>query len=1827
MEAVKFVTEDGVIFPSTVLSDTEFEVSIAGFDDKKMRVYAALSPEIALGGFEMHAWKVIEYKVHLVPVNGAGANINAATVETQLNDYFKQGVVRFEVDKLNSISDTDPDGTIEGDKGTLTAYTSDMQRIMSTFDANNDFEPIEFYLFLTDNMEGATKGYMPEGLNRGFIDVNKGDAVKTMAHELGHGPFTLEHSWVDYSGFTQSSSQNLMDYGGSNQGTELWYRQWKRMHNPGIPLPWIQNEEDAQSVDLTDIAILENFKNEHSNPDINGTFTFLAPSGLPITLPKTLTAVSFNTGDNVGQTQNNCTVNYITYPVGSLRSFKYEKNGVEVNHTIAFNCSASSFSYYKEHGSQSAYVDTITPKFGTFDNHHSIIGYPCLSNNTVGFIVGKVDLSEFSDLNYSSIPSNAYKATGGFVPLDHFGDKTISYSIATTSSFSFQPQYEAEAEAFIKNLGADMICGSKASFYLFTHADQLNNYPGFYGICHENYESLTKQKILERAEVSYNNLYVYVDGGYPPIPTDKTVEDLFKIVEYNQWKSEDVTLYEKYYNYKNSLNQDFWTDIQDITQANAQTLFNKLYEWKSDPCALSTLTWEQREHTLRLLGEKLDFTEDNWYDSDLEEENIYNYVIAQAPQEDHGKILNFFQSNPTIYVRVASLMNDVHAFSSADTHGFDMFANLLFVYSQNAGHTFIDSYVAGIISPSSQDSYTYSYDLSTGTIDLGLKNFEIIIGQDGSTFKNYTPPHFNTGALSPFATVKMTFASTVQFNFGQSDPIVFQAGSSGEIPVFFLDYLYRKYDDSNFELGLRIAFDGVAILAGIFTGGAGTAALWVLRAGAVYGAVDYFVAHDQYEFEVYGSSAISQDVHQIWNMLGLAIGIADLSILIRQVGPKLLLIPSKARSFFKNIFKNYGKQKIAAFEDAIKQTIAKLQQQLDELPIDAPPQAITDLEFTIDYWNKILKGVQISKNFDFANGAVASIDNFGISISSNNKGQLTYLNAPFGDEFDIIQIANQTGVKPTASSVIPLNGDPPPGHSLLTTIENIPSEVDGLAQGRTFEVWHSPTQGTKWRIISIVDNLILTNNPGLMDFYQLFAAKGWTSYFDNFFNNADVINYFDNLEGSVRSGMKAMLANIDDAASSTADALKADILSDMASNGALRSTFETNPATINKWLDCFADAGKRIDVAWLDKLADGFGTSYIGKSNPPNVSMYTGVPGAPMSDLAFWNNVGDNCLFLTKGDYVFKYNYNTGKFVFGQISSSKILGYFEGPDNIAKLIYQMPPNQIFRKLKDYLGVNTPHAPIFNLGWTTITSKPGVTTTIVGKFTDYPYLSGPMKNIVDELLGGLNTQQFGPKNGGFNVLNVDGNLYDPATFWNLYNKPWLLRAIDDIDDIVAASDPMVLTNLFKSLDDVPTGDIDSPMALYNYLKNLDPTKPNELAIINQLSGYGDEVKLLADNDWIFDAINKKFVRLIDNVNNTILNNNPGLIDFYTLFSTKGWTSYFDNFFNNPNFINYVDNMPSAKRTELKNLLNNLDNSEQSLANGLRDDIISDIISSGGFRNFLNTKDNSFDAWLCLKSIADDIGVNWKTDIPTLTKLSEDITSNSDFKNFLINNSDHFDSWNEVIAASKIGSTLYRSSEDFIKNYKITKGAARLGDSNPGSFEKHILDGESNPNSNLGGLHSFDAVSEGAAISMTGPVSTNANGVVTIYSGPNPASAVNPVNGLHTAIEQGSQSGNAARVYVWKQHGNPPVYGWKVKKTSAANNHMNDFFPSSWSRQKIVEEIAFARSRLTMSNFDPSSNNTWIIPSSDGSVMIHMYIGPNNPTSVPSLTDLYGSAFAK
>ncbi len=128
----------------------------------------------------------------------------------------------------------------------------------------------------------------------------------------------------------------------------------------------------------------------------------------------------------------------------------------------------------------------------------------------------------------------------------------------------------------------------------------------------------------------------------------------------------------------------------------------------------------------------------------------------------------------------------------------------------------------------------------------------------------------------------------------------------------------------------------------------------------------------------------------------------------------------------------------------------------------------------------------------------------------------------------------------------------------------------------------------------------------------------------------------------------------------------------------------------------------------------------------------------------------------------------------------------------------------------------------------LTATPGETTTILGSF------GKDMESIIGEL-GNVKSTDFGPRNGGLNVLNVPDEIYNSMSkeqFWEEKNKRWLDEAISRDDIIVLATKP---EGKYLSYTDKNTGEV-------------------------KKTGFGREYDhLVLDCGYEYDAVTNRMIR--------------------------------------------------------------------------------------------------------------------------------------------------------------------------------------------------------------------------------------------------------------------------------------------------------------------------------------------------------------------------------
>ena len=215
-------------------------------------VFAVYEGEV-LGKLRVVSYAQQRHKLTLVPINDT--KLDKAQIERELNGIYGSVGIRFDVD-VDERMRGDYSWDRDGDHKLSIVGKSFFGRVREVKEsAEMDYLKKAYsqlsgtldglYLFVVDAAQGledkpqSLLGEMPRRSRFGYIfsgnSPNGGtsDLGYTIAHELGHGLFTLQHTFDDEYGGAKSQGQtrNLMDYA---TGKELAAFQWNVLANPAV---------------------------------------------------------------------------------------------------------------------------------------------------------------------------------------------------------------------------------------------------------------------------------------------------------------------------------------------------------------------------------------------------------------------------------------------------------------------------------------------------------------------------------------------------------------------------------------------------------------------------------------------------------------------------------------------------------------------------------------------------------------------------------------------------------------------------------------------------------------------------------------------------------------------------------------------------------------------------------------------------------------------------------------------------------------------------------------------------------------------------------------------------------------------------------------------------------------------------------------------------------------------------------------------------------------------------------------------------------------------------------------------------------------------------------------------------------------------------------------------------------------------------------------------------------------------------------------------------------------------------------------------------------
>ena len=253
---VKFVLPASgthVVLDAEENGDGSYSVSIPGMKvDVQNQVYAIArkgegSPYENVGKLNLCCYSYKSKKVVIVPLL-EGLSVNTDEVKKDLDRVYAKLGYTFEVEVDDDAAHREGLSTTIGlETDFLSDFSEEMKELIFNYEINigDAYDKDAAYLFLLDKPTGKYKdaaGIMPQRQQYGFIFMREVTSATpaithTMAHELGHGLFGLDHIFSGAYGIKEGATHNLMDYTDKTPNDALSYHEWNQIN---LPLPsWV----------------------------------------------------------------------------------------------------------------------------------------------------------------------------------------------------------------------------------------------------------------------------------------------------------------------------------------------------------------------------------------------------------------------------------------------------------------------------------------------------------------------------------------------------------------------------------------------------------------------------------------------------------------------------------------------------------------------------------------------------------------------------------------------------------------------------------------------------------------------------------------------------------------------------------------------------------------------------------------------------------------------------------------------------------------------------------------------------------------------------------------------------------------------------------------------------------------------------------------------------------------------------------------------------------------------------------------------------------------------------------------------------------------------------------------------------------------------------------------------------------------------------------------------------------------------------------------------------------------------------------------------------
>ena len=292
LSRVRFATSpNSPALPAELHEESKtWSLKLPGTDAQSSYDVFAIYEGQVIGKLRVVSYPKQSYRVRLVSVNGQRVG-DVSELSQHLNNIYQQVGVEFRLSETDAFQAELSNGHIR----------QDLKKLRDSYEEQHPLGKDEVCVFvLSSELSKSSKledveGLMPRKSRFGYIftgnSPNGKSLARTLAHELGHGLFTLQHSFDDEYGGKKSQDEtaNLMDY--TVGATELVAFQWNIISNPAL-FTALDRDKDAQ--------INRETKRVHISNEASECLAkkpVFAPNGRLFLLPKGATIYSIACGD------------------------------------------------------------------------------------------------------------------------------------------------------------------------------------------------------------------------------------------------------------------------------------------------------------------------------------------------------------------------------------------------------------------------------------------------------------------------------------------------------------------------------------------------------------------------------------------------------------------------------------------------------------------------------------------------------------------------------------------------------------------------------------------------------------------------------------------------------------------------------------------------------------------------------------------------------------------------------------------------------------------------------------------------------------------------------------------------------------------------------------------------------------------------------------------------------------------------------------------------------------------------------------------------------------------------------------------------------------------------------------------------------------------------------------------------------------------------------------------------------------------------------------------------------------------------------------------